>query len=540
MVASVDDWAGCLESAPAFTYCIPVMTEESGERPRTRASARHWAGTPVIETLLLGSLAAGVLFWRLGEGALRDWDEALYAQVAREMVEGGNWLTLSWNAQPYFKKPPLLFWTIALSYRVFDVGEWSTRLPSVLFGLGSVLLVGLLGRQLYGRFVGLVAGALLLTLYPFLTHGSRQSATDAPLLFCSLLALFCAWRGRRHGTWLIGIGIAIGVGVLAKGVAALLPLLLIGLFYWQARELSVLRSGFFWRGIGGGLCCALPWYLYQVGMHGLPFVQTFIQAETLTRLLTTYDAPTRPWYFYFATLWEDVFHCLPLIIGFSLLALTSWWKKEIRISSASHFLFCWLVGSLLLVLSTRTQHAWYLLPVYPPLCIFIAGMGVRLGYLLYSSPIVRSSPGLFLRQAAFAAVLGWFLCLFPDHVRRLPVQLVWVDDFYQGRNILLQELSHQPDPGVPLYAVGVQMPGVVFYSRRATTFLSEAELANLPEFAPPLYALAPAYLGDRLGEKGLSLLRQERDWLLFAHLPVEQTALEEQEFAKQEMRTDEL
>jgi 4-amino-4-deoxy-L-arabinose transferase-like glycosyltransferase len=516
------------------------MADELVGEPRTRAGTKQWVGTFFFELLFLGGLAAGALFWRLGEGALQDWDEALYAQVAREMVEGGNWLTLSWNAQPYFKKPPLLFWTIALSYRVFDVSEWSTRLPSVLFGLGSVLLVGLLGRQLYGRFIGLAAGTLLLTLYPFLTRGSRQSATDAPLLFCSLLALFCAWRGRQREPWLSGIGITIGVGLLVKGVAALVPLLLIVLFCWRARELSVLRSGFFWGGIGGGLCCALPWYLYQVKLYGLPFVQTFVQGETLARLVTIYDAPARPWYFYFATLWGDVFHCLPLLVGFSLLSLTSWWKKEIQVSPASHFLFCWLAGNLLIVLSTRTQHAWYLLPVYPPLCIFIAGMGGRLASLLYLSPAVRSSPGLLLRRVTSAAAIGWFLCTLPDHVKRLAVQLVWVDDFYQERNTLLQELSHQPDPEVPLYAVGVQMPGVVFYSRRATVFLSEVELVSLSDLAPPLYALAPAHLGERLGEKGMSVLRQERDWLLFAYLPVEQAALDEQGLAEQETGTDEL
>ncbi len=509
-------------------------------RQRTCAGTRGWAGTLFFELLLLGSLAAGVLLWRLGEGSLRDWDEALYAQVAREMVEGGNWLTLSWNSQPYFKKPPLLFWAIALSYRVFGISEWSTRLPSVLFGIGSVLLVVLLGRYLYGRLVGLTAGALLLTLYPFLTHGSRQSATDAPLLFCSLLALFCAWRGRQHETWLVGVGIAVGAGLLAKGVAALLPVLLIVLFCRWMRESLLLRSGLFWGGIGGGLCCALPWYLYQIRVHGLPFVQTFIRDETFTRLVTTYDAPARPWYFYFETLWGDLFHCLPLILGLPLLSLVGWWRKEVQLSPSSHFLLCWLAVSLLVVLSTQTQHAWYLLPVYPPLGILIAGMGVHLGHHLYLSATARPSPGLFLRQVAFATIIGWFLFLLPGHVRQLPLRLVWVEDFYQERNALLQELSSQLDPGVPLYTVGVQMPGVVFYSRRSAVFLAETDLANLYDLQPPLYVLVPSSLGGRVGEKGMSLLRQEKDWLLFAHLPVAQAALEEQGFTEQQTIADEL
>ncbi len=485
------------------------------------------------------SLAAGLLLWRLGDGPLRDWDEALYAQVAREMFEGGNWVTLSWNSQPYFKKPPLLFWSVALSYRVFGVSEWATRFPSVLCGVGSVLLVVLLGRQLYGRLAGLGAGLLLLTLYPFLTHGSRQSATDAPLLFCSLLALFCFWSGRRSRAWLVGVGVALGMGLLAKGVAALLPLLIVFLFCLWDRDLTLLRSGFFRVGLIGGMICALPWYLYQVVTHGLPFVRTFLWDETLTRLVITYDAPLRPWYFYLESLWGDLFHCLPLLLGFPLIRFLSW-RPRFSFSLSTRFLLCWLGLSLLVVLSAQTQHSWYLLPVYPPLCLLVAGSGLRLGRRLFTAVTVPPTPALFLQRQAFVGILWCFLLSLPGYINQLPQRLVWVEEFYQTRNALLQELSERLDPDVPLYAVGVQMPGVVFYSRHAAVFLAETDFANLLTLQIPIYALVPSPLADRLGKQRLFLVGQKQEWCLFAYLPPLQTRTEEAEPVPQEETTEEL
>ena len=59
---------------------------------------------------LLVLVAAFALLWKLGTGSLAAWDEAIYAQVAKEMVRSGDWLTLHWGNQPWFEKPPLFMW----------------------------------------------------------------------------------------------------------------------------------------------------------------------------------------------------------------------------------------------------------------------------------------------------------------------------------------------------------------------------------------------------------------------------------------------
>lgn len=84
--------------------------------------------------LIIGSLSAFVLLWGLGQGSLMDWDEAIYAQVSKEIVNSGNWLELHYGYEPYFRKPPLFMWTTALLYRIFGINEFWAHASLHVFG----------------------------------------------------------------------------------------------------------------------------------------------------------------------------------------------------------------------------------------------------------------------------------------------------------------------------------------------------------------------------------------------------------------------
>src|SRR5688500_16437555 len=86
-------------------------------------------------------LLAGLLFFLgLGSMGLTDRDEGRNAEAGREMLETGNWVSPTFNYEPRFAKPVLVYWLMSLSYRWFGVDEFSARLPSALFGLALILL----------------------------------------------------------------------------------------------------------------------------------------------------------------------------------------------------------------------------------------------------------------------------------------------------------------------------------------------------------------------------------------------------------------
>jgi 4-amino-4-deoxy-L-arabinose transferase-like glycosyltransferase len=117
----------------------------------------------LISAGVLG-LALVLLFYRLGHGSFHDWDEAIYAQVARETLFSDTWTTLTWNGAPFLHKPPLYFWLTALTYKMIGVSELAARLWPAIFGFGVVALTFVLGMRDHSWVVGAVAALLLLVV----------------------------------------------------------------------------------------------------------------------------------------------------------------------------------------------------------------------------------------------------------------------------------------------------------------------------------------------------------------------------------------
>ena len=147
----------------------------------------------LVSVAALGLLALTV---NIGQPPLVDWDEATYAQVAHEALASGHLLDLSWNGAPYVKKPPLLFWMVTASFRALGENEVSARLPSVIAGVGTLILIYLLAVPVIGRLGALLASVLPLGFYFFIARGGRECATDAPLIFFSTLAIYAVSRAR--------------------------------------------------------------------------------------------------------------------------------------------------------------------------------------------------------------------------------------------------------------------------------------------------------------------------------------------------------
>src|SRR5437773_2742653 len=242
--------------------CVAVCEEGAVALPRPLAVGRRGA-----VALALG--AGALLAVRLDVPAFFD-NEARYAEVAREMVLSGDWISPHLDFTLFLNKPPLVFWLAALVFRLAGPTEWA-RLVSVGAAMVALLATCRLGALLYGGTTGLVAGLALATSLGFVLE-ARTLRPDMILTATVVVALLC-WQsaergGARRARWLAGLYATLGVGVLAKG---LVPLVLVGL---PIAAVTLRDDG--WRGAarlrpGLGLlvlaAIVVPWHFVAALRH---------------------------------------------------------------------------------------------------------------------------------------------------------------------------------------------------------------------------------------------------------------------------------
>ena len=239
--------------------------------------------------LLLGLAAATIMFWRLGEGSLSDYDEADYAQSAREMLWMRDFNTPRWNGMEFFDKPPVCQWLTALAYKVFGVNEFGARFVAASSGVLAILMTYVLGRDLFGeRVVGLGAAIMLLTVNRNLfSHGynfvslARVGMLDMPLILTLMIAVWLAWRSQRDAKSLIWLGVPLGLGLMIKSVAGFLAYGIVGLYLLVGLPRSVWwRKEMLW-GFLLSVLIAAPWHLGQLLIWGRHFWDSYVVSLTV-------------------------------------------------------------------------------------------------------------------------------------------------------------------------------------------------------------------------------------------------------------------
>jgi 4-amino-4-deoxy-L-arabinose transferase-like glycosyltransferase len=212
---------------------------------------------------------------------LTDLDEGFYASVAWAMRHSGDWRTPTFLGEPWFEKPPLLYWLMVGSMRVFGENEFALRLPSALMYALTIVLLAWWGNRRLGQGAGSWA-ALLFALAPLSLILARLAITDMALAFFLAVAVIALWEARGLGWSLIG-GVALGLAFLTKGPFGLG---LVGLLYvWNARTLHARGLRFRWVlfALVVALLTALPWYVGVYLQHGAAFFGEFVVKQNLMR-----------------------------------------------------------------------------------------------------------------------------------------------------------------------------------------------------------------------------------------------------------------
>jgi 4-amino-4-deoxy-L-arabinose transferase-like glycosyltransferase len=343
---------------------------------------------PLLAEATLLATAAALFLYRLGADALRDWDEAVYAAVAREMLERRDWLSPSLGDVYYPNKPPLLYWLMAAFDGLFGAGELSSRLPTALFGLLGVVGVFLVGRRLHGRQTGLLA-ALVLATAPQWLRFSRQAMLDVPLS----ASLVFAMLGLLDSSWLL-FGASMGAALLIKGPAAVVGLAAAALF--AAFDLRG-RAKTVAFGAALALLIATPWHVHQIVTHGRAFTDYYFDYSILERVSRPLEGHGARRSYYLVRIFTGTANPWHWVGAFALVAFTGRAIAH-RFRRPEDLVVVWFWVPLAMLTVARTKLIWYIMPVYPALAIVTAAWLVKLAI---GRPWVRRAVALL----AFVTIL---------------------------------------------------------------------------------------------------------------------------------------
>ncbi|MFQ5851930.1 MAG: ArnT family glycosyltransferase [Candidatus Binatia bacterium] len=257
------------------------------------------------------------IFWGMGSISFLDPDEGMWGSIAREMAEGGDWITPRFNGVRYLEKPPLHYWLAALTISAFGPSEWAVRIWSAVPALGTALLLWRMGGWLYGKDGGFLSAVIFATSVGVF-HYARIAFTDFLLIFSITLGMFGFIKDTLSGQRSIANGqrllvnrqssgllifyMGLALGVLSKGLIGLVfPLLIVGIFLLLSRERDHWSTANY-QGRGGRnigrllltvysptglllfLVLTLPWHLL-IGMKNPGFFEFYILDNQFLRFL---------------------------------------------------------------------------------------------------------------------------------------------------------------------------------------------------------------------------------------------------------------
>ncbi|MBW4467126.1 MAG: glycosyltransferase family 39 protein [Pegethrix bostrychoides GSE-TBD4-15B] len=318
----------------------------------------------------LGFTAAALLLLTVNLGLpLKDWDEGLVAQVAREIYQAPagsfTWLFPTLWGEPYFNKPPLLHGLIAMLYGLAGVHEWTARLPSAGLTLASVPLLYRLSRELFHqRLPAIFATLVYLTSLPVIRNG-RFAMLDGAIL-CFLLLLFWALlRSRRDYRWLLGVGGAFGLLCLTKGilVGLLLGGIALAFLAWDTPRL--LRQPYLWLGLGLGLVPVAGWYGAQWLHYGTDFLGNNLVEQSLARVWTDVEENGAPLWYY---LLELLKYGAPWVLWLPGALKLAWSHRNLSWAKLG---LVWAAGYFGAISLMATKLPWYILPLFPALALLL-------------------------------------------------------------------------------------------------------------------------------------------------------------------------
>ena len=357
--------------------------------------------------------------------SLMDDVDAVQAQIARNMLASGDWVTAHLDGVAFLEKPPLVYWTMAIAYKLFGVHDWVARIPEALAAIALGGLTALFGMWAFGQWAGFYAGLCMSTCVGLFLF-TRILLPDVMFTFTMALSMWAFLRAldeqeRHPRLWALIFAASMGTGLLLKSlIAVVLPLAACAIYLALTRRLFSVQT---WKrlhpasGILLMLAIAAPWHVLAT-LHNPPyfawtlhsargqyhgFLWFFFINEQLLRFLNLryprdYDTVPRLYFWLLHLLW-----LFPWSVYLPAVAKLSF-KPEDRAGRVRLLALCW-AGFVLLFFTFSTTQEYYSMPIYPALALLLGSAMAAGGDWTRRGMRVLAVVGMVLAATLFSL---WF------------------------------------------------------------------------------------------------------------------------------------
>lgn len=398
--------------------------------------------------------AAFLLFVNLGGTHLIPWDEAIYAKIAKNMTQSGDYIDMVWQPnKDWFEKPPLGMWLQAGMMNLLGYGSLAVRFPSAFLGFLTVLLVYKFANKLFGHISAFVASLSLVTTIHFLQY-ARYSMLDVSMAFFITLGMYFYYFAQTKKAYVLA-GISFGLGVMTKGVVGLLPFGALGIFELLnivISEKNMLRRKVinFLYVFGSAFAVFMPWHILMYMKHTTAFVNSYLIYHVFDRAREAIEDKGQPWHWYFVVLKVSMRLWFIALLGALPISLSRAFKKD----KANMFLLCWVIVTFAFFSWAKSKVVWYIVPIYPPLSILIGGFAMTIYNFLkvkYNEQFIRP----LILYLVLVVSLGYFFSI---------KNMVYTSDLTGSKAKLLMLKDKEFTKEDNVYIHGIEEPLILYYT----------------------------------------------------------------------------
>jgi|SRR3989344_481132 len=439
-------------------------------------------------------LVLPLFLYKLGQTSLVSWDEAWYAEVARNILKTGNIINLSWNNRLYTDHPPAGYWIMALSYKIFGVNEFWTRFPSALSGIISIILVCFLGRKLFDPLVGLISG-LALSSATWFVYRSRLGDLDIMLTMFFLLSILLAIKATENKRFIFPLLISLVLLFLTKTMVPLviIPTLILifyknKLYKWHELLLPIIL---FLVTVGG-------WFVFQliqdpnftrnylgIGLRGVTFKSTYLANLNLAKEYL--HSGIGKWFW-----------------GGLIAIMLSVFLKQKRFFIFIIFFVFFMTP---IAFSPKIQ-IWHLIPTFPILILVYFG---------FTFAVLEKYLNRWKYQI-YAVIIIFSIFIYFNQIKMIWYQIINIPAFISDEAILSKEAGKYPQH---LMIDGDFAPAAIFYSQKETV-----DKIQIDQLVPLLQSQDDFLMITRknslndpnISKNAYKILKEDRDKVLILHI----------------------